>query len=289
MNIAADLRALEEKLEALRAGGATIGFVPTMGNLHQGHLSLIQQAQDAADRVVVSIFVNPMQFAAHEDLDTYPRTLEADLSALREAGVDLVFTPGTSDMYPQGSENETTIHVPTLGDGLCGKDRPGHFDGVCTVVYKLFQLVQPDVAIFGEKDLQQLLIIKKMTRDLKLPIQILSGATQRDEDGLALSSRNQYLTADERATAPLLWRTMKICADKLAQCPAEDVPAALTDARETLEKAGFAVDYLDLRTLSTLSIASDTSEACALLAAARLGRTRLIDNIQISTHRAQIG
>ncbi len=289
MNIAADLRALEEKLEALRAGGAKIGFVPTMGNLHQGHLSLIQQAQDAADRVVVSIFVNPMQFAAHEDLDTYPRTLEADLSALRETGVDLVFTPGTSDMYPQGSENETTIHVPTLGDGLCGKDRPGHFDGVCTVVYKLFQLVQPDVAIFGEKDLQQLLIIKKMTHDLKLPIQILSGATQRDEDGLALSSRNQYLTADERATAPLLWRTMKICADKLAQCPAEDVPAALTDARETLEKAGFAVDYLDLRTLSTLSIASDTSEACALLAAARLGNTRLIDNIQISTHRAQIG
>ena len=289
MNIAADLRALEEKLEALRAGGAKIGFVPTMGNLHQGHLSLIQQAQDAADRVVVSIFVNPMQFAAHEDLDTYPRTLEADLSALRETGVDLVFTPGTSDMYPQGSENETTIHVPTLGDGLCGTDRPGHFDGVCTVVYKLFQLVQPDVAIFGEKDLQQLLIIKKMTRDLKLPIQILSGATQRDEDGLALSSRNQYLTADERATAPLLWRTMKICADKLAQCPAEDIPAALTDARETLEKAGFAVDYLDLRTLSTLSIASDTSEACALLAAARLGNTRLIDNIQISTHRAQIG
>jgi pantoate--beta-alanine ligase len=281
LNIAADLRALEEKLEALRAGGAKIGFVPTMGNLHQGHLSLIQQAQDAADRVVASIFVNPMQFAAHEDLDTYPRTLEADLSALREAGVDLVFTPGTSDMYPQGSENETTIHVPTLGDGLCGKDRPGHFDGVCTVVYKLFQLVQPDVAIFGEKDLQQLLIIKKMTRDLKLPIQILSGATQRDEDGLALSSRNQYLTAAERAIAPLMWNTLQNCAEKLSGCPKEETQPLLSSARETLEQAGFSVDYLDLRTLSTLSTTCDTREDCALFVAARLGRTRLIDNIQI--------
>jgi pantoate--beta-alanine ligase len=281
LNIAADLRALEEKLEALRAGGAKIGFVPTMGNLHQGHLSLIQQAQDAADRVVASIFVNPMQFAAHEDLDTYPRTLEADLSALREAGVDLVFTPGTSDMYPQGSENETSIHVPTLGDGLCGKDRPGHFDGVCTVVYKLFQLVQPDVAIFGEKDLQQLLIIKKMTRDLKLPIQILSGATQRDEDGLALSSRNQYLTAAERAIAPLMWNTLQNCAEKLSGCPKEETQPLLSSARETLEQAGFSVDYLDLRTLSTLSTTCDTREDCALFVAARLGRTRLIDNIQI--------
>jgi pantoate--beta-alanine ligase len=282
LNIAADLRALEERLEALRAGGAKIGFVPTMGNLHQGHLSLIQQARDAADRVVVSIFVNPMQFAAHEDLDTYPRTLEADLSALRQASVDLVFTPGTSDMYPQGSENETTIHVPMLGDGLCGRDRPGHFDGVCTVVYKLFQLVQPDVAIFGEKDLQQLLIIKKMTRDLRLPIDIRGGATQRADDGLALSSRNQYLSTAERAIAPLLWNTLQNCAEKLSGCPEEETQPLLSNARETLEQAGFSVDYLDLRTLSTLSTTCDTREDCALFVAARLGRTRLIDNIQIS-------
>ncbi len=149
MIIAADSQALSEGLQALRAQNTTVGLVPTMGNLHQGHLSLIQQASNATDIVVVSIFINPMQFAAHEDLDTYPRTLEADLSALRNVGADIVFTPSSSDIYPHGSNNETAIHVPLLGDALCGKDRPGHFDGVCTVVYKLFQLVKPDVAVFG--------------------------------------------------------------------------------------------------------------------------------------------
>ena len=281
MIIAADSQALAERLHELRAGNATVGFVPTMGNLHRGHLSLIQQARDAADIVVVSIFVNPMQFAAHEDLDTYPRTLEADLSALRDANTDLAFTPCTSDIYPQGSDTETTIHVPRLGEALCGKDRPGHFDGVCTVVYRLFQLVQPNVAIFGEKDLQQLLIIKKMTRDLGLPIDIQSGATQRAADGLALSSRNQYLSADQRAIAPLLWRTLRDCADKLPQLPADEVSLTLTAARKTIEQAGFSVDYFELRSLATLSTISDTSEDCALFVAARLGHTRLIDNIQI--------
>lgn len=289
MIIAADSQALAERLHELRAGNATVGFVPTMGNLHRGHLSLIQQARDAADIVVVSIFVNPMQFAAHEDLDTYPRTLEADLSALRDANTDLAFTPCTSDIYPEGSDAETTIHVPRLGEALCGKDRPGHFDGVCTVVYRLFQLVQPNVAIFGEKDLQQLLIIKKMTRDLRLPIDIRGGATQRADDGLALSSRNQYLTAAERAIAPLLWNTLQNCAEKLSGCPEEETQPLLSNARETLEQAGFSVDYLDLRTLSTLSTTCDTREDCALFVAARLGRTRLIDNIQISAHQRLSG
>ena len=253
-----------------------------MGNLHQGHLSLIEQARNAADIVVVSIFVNPMQFAAHEDLDTYPRTLEADLAALREANTDIVFTPCSSDIYPHGSEYETTIHVPRLGEALCGKDRPGHFDGVCTVVHKLFQLVKPDVAIFGEKDLQQLLIIKKMTRDMGLTIDILSGATQRAEDGLALSSRNQYLSTGERAIAPLLWQTLQNCASTLIAATQDEVTRTLKAARNTLEQAGFSVDYLDLRTLSSLEPACDTSEDCALFVAARLGGTRLIDNIQIA-------
>jgi pantoate--beta-alanine ligase len=279
--IAADSQALRDSLTELRVGGATVGFVPTMGNLHQGHLSLIEQAQNAADIVVASIFVNPMQFAANEDLATYPRTLEADLSALREIKADLVFTPSTSDIYPQGSENETTIHVPVLGEALCGKERPGHFDGVCTVVYKLFQLVKPTVAIFGEKDLQQLLIIKKMTRDLGLPIDIQSGATQRAADGLALSSRNQYLSADQRAIAPLLWRTLRDCADKLPRLPADEVSLTLKAARKTIEQSGFSVDYFELRSLATLSTLPDTSEDCALFVAARLGHTRLIDNIQI--------
>ena len=278
---AADPQALQDKLTELRIGGATVGFVPTMGNLHQGHLSLIEQARNAADIVVASIFVNPMQFAANEDLDTYPRTLEADLCALREVKADLVFTPSTSDIYPHGSENETTIHVPILGETLCGKDRPGHFDGVCTAVYRLFQLVKPDVAIFGEKDLQQLLIIKKMTQDLGLPIDIQSGATQRAADGLALSSRNQYLTDDQRAIAPLLWQTLCDCANKLPQLPADEVNPTLKAARKKIEQAGFSVDYLELRSLSTLSTISDTSEDCALFVAARLGHTRLIDNMQI--------
>ncbi|MBT6351712.1 MAG: pantoate--beta-alanine ligase [Halieaceae bacterium] len=281
MIIAADSQALSERLQALRAQNTTVGFVPTMGNLHQGHLSLIQQASNATDIVVVSIFVNPMQFAAHEDLDTYPRTLEADFSALRNVKVDIVFTPSASDIYPHGSNNETAIHVPLLGDALCGKDRPGHFDGVCTVVYKLFQLVKPDVAVFGEKDLQQLLIIKKMTRDLKLPVDVQSGATKRAEDGLALSSRNQYLSKNERALAPLLWQTLRHSAEKLTASPANDARPILIAARKTLEQAGFSVDYLELRAISTLSAAHDATQDCALFVAARLGQTRLIDNIQI--------
>ncbi len=282
MIIAADSHALADSLTSLRTDNTSVGFVPTMGNLHQGHLSLIEQARNAADIVVVSIFVNPMQFAAHEDLDTYPRTLEADLAALRAANTDIVFTPSSSDIYPHGSEYETTIHVPRLGEALCGKDRPGHFDGVCTVVHKLFQLVKPDVAIFGEKDLQQLLIIKKMTRDMGLPIDIRSGATQRAGDGLALSSRNQYLSTDERAIAPLLWQTLQNSASTLIAAPEDEVTSTLKVACATLEQAGFSVDYLDLRTLSTLEPACDTSEDCALFVAARLGGTRLIDNIQIA-------
>ncbi len=282
MIVVSDTAALEEHLTPLRDRADTIAFVPTMGNLHDGHLALVHQAREAADAVVVSIFVNPMQFAAHEDLDTYPRTLDDDLSALREAGVDLVLTPSADDIYPDNSARHTAIHVPELGDALCGKDRPGHFDGVCTVVYKLFQLVGPDIAVFGEKDLQQLLIIKKMVADLALPIDIHSGPTKRVEDGLALSSRNQYLSPSERALAPLLWQTLKLCGAAL-KTTSECQPASIIDpARDTLEQAGFTVDYLELRELSTLQLVDDLDQDCALFVAARLGDTRLIDNIQLA-------
>ena len=282
MIVVSDTAALAEHLSPLRHRADTIAFVPTMGNLHDGHLALVRQARAAADAVVVSIFVNPMQFAAHEDMETYPRTLDDDLSALRETGVDLVLTPRADDIYPETSARHTAIHVPVLGDSLCGKDRPGHFDGVCTVVYKLFRLVGPDIAVFGEKDLQQLLIIKKMVADLSLPIDIQSGATQRAEDGLALSSRNQYLSASERAMAPLLWQTLQSCAAALTATPDCEPASIINPARETLEQAGFTVDYLELRELSTLQLVDSVDQDCALFVAARLGDTRLIDNIQLA-------
>ena len=282
MIVVADTAALAEHLGPLRHRTDTIAFVPTMGNLHDGHPALVNQARAAADAVVVSIFVNPMQFAASEDLDTYPRTLDNDLSALREAGVNLVLTPSADDIYPNGSARQTTIHVPGLGDALCGKDRPGHFDGVCTVVYKLFQLVGPDIAVFGEKDLQQLLIIKKMVVDLGLPIDIQSGPTQRAEDGLALSSRNQYLSASERAVAPLLRQTLQSCSAALTATPDGPPTSIIDPAREALERAGFMVDYLEVRELATLQLVDRMDQDCALFVAARLGETRLIDNIQLA-------
>ena len=282
MIVVSDTAALAEHLTPLRDRAETIAFVPTMGNLHDGHLALVHQARAVADAVVVSIFVNPMQFAAHEDLDTYPRTMDDDLSALREAAVDLVLTPTPDDIYPDGSARHTAIHVPKLGEALCGKDRPEHFDGVCTVVYKLFQLTRPDIAVFGEKDLQQLLIIKKMVDDLGLPIVIQSGATQRAEDGLALSSRNQYLSASERAVAPLLWQTLQSCGAALAATPVGPPASIIDPAREALEQAGFTVDYLELRELSTLQLVENVDQDCALFVAARLGDTRLIDNIKLA-------
>lgn len=281
MIVASTPSALKEHLAALRTRSVAVSFVPTMGNLHAGHLALIQQARQCAEVVVASIFVNPMQFAENEDLATYPRTMDADLAALREAGVDMVFTPNVEDIYPGGSALHTAIHVPVLGDSLCGRDRPGHFDGVCTVVCKLFQIVEPDIAVFGEKDLQQLLIIKQMVRDLGLPVEVQHGPTQRAEDGLALSSRNQYLSDAERALAPLLWQTLQDCAQALKTPAISEAERVLTPARDALQRAGFAVDYLELRTLSALDLIHQVTEDCAVFVAARLGRTRLIDNIQI--------
>ena len=282
MIVAPDTSALRRHIQGIKDRSYRIAFVPTMGNLHAGHMALVTQAQACADAVVVSIFVNPMQFAAREDLCAYPRTLDADLAALELVGVDLAFTPTVTDVYPDGFEAHTAIQVPVLGDMLCGKERPGHFDGVCTVVYKLFEMVEPDVAVFGEKDLQQLLIIKKMVNDLNLVIDIQSGPTQRAADGLALSSRNQYLTAEERAIAPRLWETLQACAEELRSAAGCESGSILDVARVSLEQEGFAVDYLELRVLSTLAESDSLSEDCALFVAARLGQTRLIDNIQIA-------
>ena len=281
MIVVSDNKALRDHLDAIRAQ-SRIAFVPTMGNLHHGHLSLVHQAKKAADIVVVSIFVNPMQFGKEEDLATYPRTIDADVAALKAAGVDVVFTPSIADIYPQGDEAHTAIRVPLLSEPLCGAQRPGHFDGVCTVVYKLFRLVQPDVAVFGEKDLQQLLIIQKMVQDLSLDIDILQGLTSRAGDGLALSSRNQYLSDAERQIAPRLWQTLQDCAQMLRGAPTVSAENTLAQASHNLAAAGVTVHNLELRELQTLTTATDLSRDCALFVAATLGATRLIDNVQIS-------
>lgn len=288
MIVVSDNSALRDYLDPVRVQ-SRVAFVPTMGNLHEGHLSLVRQAKEAADIVVVSIFVNPMQFGEKEDLATYPRTIDADVLALKTAGVDVVFTPSIADIYPQGDQAHTAIRVPLLSEPLCGAQRPGHFDGVCTVVYKLFRLIEPDVAVFGEKDLQQLLIIQKMVEDLSLNIDIRHGVTTRASDGLALSSRNQYLSATERQIAPRLWQTLQDCAQTLRGASTGSAGTILAQASDELTAAGFKVDYLELRELQTLHTATDLSHDCALFVAATLGTTRLIDNIQISAAESSMG
>ena len=288
MIVVSDNSALRDYLDPVRVQ-SRVAFVPTMGNLHEGHLSLVRQAKEAADIVVVSIFVNPMQFGEKEDLATYPRTIDADVLALETAGVDVVFTPSIADIYPQGDQAHTAIRVPLLSEPLCGAERPGHFDGVCTVVYKLFRLIEPDIAVFGEKDLQQLLIIQKMVEDLSLNIDIRHGVTTRASDGLALSSRNQYLSAAEREIAPRLWQTLQDCAQTLRGASTGSAGTILVQASDELTAAGFKVDYLELRELQTLHTATDLSHDCALFVAATLGTTRLIDNIQISAAESSMG
>jgi pantoate--beta-alanine ligase len=273
-----DVDSLRSFVRREKSRGSRIGFVPTMGNLHEGHLQLIRRAQELSDRVIVSIFVNPLQFGPQEDLDKYPRTLEADLDKLRQVGADAVYTPTTDTMYPEGMESHTKVEVPGLSDMLCGAHRPGHFVGVATVVLKLFNQVQPDIAVFGEKDYQQLCIIRKMVRDLQLPIRIEGVPTQRDEDGLALSSRNQYLSVQERQLAPELYRTL--CRVR-QQVDAGSAPLSSIEqeAADHLNSIGFSVDYLTVRRQADLSNPSPRDRELVVLAAARLGSTRLIDNL----------
>ena len=273
----AELRA---QVAAWKREGKRIGFVPTMGNLHAGHLELVTRARSLADRVVASIFVNPLQFGPNEDFDRYPRTLDADRARLDASGCDLLFAPDVAQMYPRGREQLSEVRVPALNALLDGEFRPGHFDGVSTVVSILFNQVQPDVAVFGEKDWQQLRVIRRMVADLHLPIDIVGHPTARDADGLALSSRNQYLSAQERAVAPGIFRALGDLEAKL-RGGRRDYPALQKEALMQLEASGFRPQYVEIRTPDLAAPAPDARE-WVLLVAAFLGRTRLIDNRYLS-------
>ena len=272
---------LQSALCGFRRNGQTIAFVPTMGNLHEGHLSLVRKARHLCDVVVVSIFVNPLQFGPSEDLDAYPRTLAADKEKLFAEGVQVLYAPDVEEIYPEGMQAQTIVHVPELGETLCGQSRPGHFDGVTTVVSKLFNVVQPDVAVFGEKDFQQLSIVRKMVNDLCLPIEIIGVATTRDEDGLAKSSRNGYLTFEQRRIAPVLHQTLNSYREAIA-CGFDNFLQLESHARMQLLSAGFDTDYFAIRDARTLRAVTKDTEEIAILAAARLGPTRLIDNMRLS-------
>lgn len=271
------LDALRSGIAAFKSDGTEIALVPTMGALHAGHVALIEAAKRPGRRVVASIFVNPRQFGANEDLSRYPRKETADLAMLRAAGCDLVWLPPVEAMYPEGFA--TNISVAGVSAGLDGAARPGHFDGVATVVAKLFNQVRPDVALFGEKDFQQLAVIRRMVADLDFAIEIIAVPTQRDDDGLALSSRNVYLDAAQRAAALALPRSLGVAARAIAR--GDEPGLALATARETLIAAGFAVDYVELVDAATLHGEGDRHSERRLLAAARIGATRLIDNLAI--------
>lgn len=272
---------LQSALQGFRQIGQSIAFVPTMGNLHEGHLDLVRRARRLCDVVVVSIFVNPLQFGPSEDLDSYPRTLAADKEKLFSEGVQVLYAPGVAEIYPEGMQAQTLVHVPELGETLCGSSRPGHFDGVTTVVSKLFNIVQPDVAVFGEKDFQQLSIVRKMVKDLCMPINVVGVTTARDEDGLAKSSRNGFLSLEQRRVAPVLNQTLNTCREAVA-CGFDNFLQLESHARMKLLQAGFEPDYFAIRDARTLLPVDEDTEEIAILAAARLGSTRLIDNVRLS-------
>lgn len=271
---------LRQAVGEARRNGASIGFVPTMGNLHAGHISLIERARQQCGFVVASVFVNPLQFGPNEDLATYPRTLAADQEKLEEAGCDLLFAPSVDEMYPRGMTLQTVVSVPAVSEGLCGASRPGHFDGVSTVVSKLFNMVQPDVAVFGQKDYQQLAVIRAMVRDLDIPVQIIGQPTARAEDGLALSSRNGYLTEQERATAPAIYRTLQGLGQAI-ESGQQDFAALIAQGLGELQAAGLRPDYLEIRDADTLGAAQPGSARLVLVVAAHLGKTRLLDNLVV--------
>ncbi|WP_028240686.1 pantoate--beta-alanine ligase [Stutzerimonas azotifigens] len=273
----AELRAA---IAEARSARQRIGFVPTMGNLHSGHMALIARAAQHAEFIVSSVFVNPLQFGPNEDLASYPRTLAADQEKLAAAGCHLLFAPSVEEMYPDGQDNQTRVSVAGVSAGLCGGSRPGHFDGVATVVSKLFNMVQPDTAVFGQKDYQQLAVIRTMVRDLNMPVQIVGEPTVRAEDGLALSSRNGYLSEQERAQAPVLYRTLQGLA-RAIEGGRRDYPALLDEGLDALRGAGLRPDYLEVRDALALGPASPDSPELVFLVAAYLGRTRLIDNLVV--------
>lgn len=278
MQTVQDAGALRAAIRGWRSAGQTVGFVPTMGNLHAGHFALIRLARMRADRVVASVFVNPTQFGPNEDFERYPRTLVQDQAGLAEHDCDLLFAPDVATIYPYGPANTVSLRVPQITETLEGAHRPGHFDGVATVVCKLFNLVQPDLAVFGQKDFQQLKVIERMVRDLGLPVKVIGAPTQRAQDGLALSSRNQYLSSAERVLAPRIHATLVQMRGLIARGHAVSVVEQA--AASQLERAGFAPDYVAIRRAEDL-LPPDGGERTGLvgLVAARLGNTRLIDNL----------
>ena len=272
--------AVRERVRHWRGEGRRVAFVPTMGNLHAGHVSLIEAARRHGERFVASIFVNPMQFGPNEDFAHYPRTPAQDARMLAEAGCDLMFMPDVAEIYPHGAERATRVEVPGLSSILCGEFRPGHFEGVATVVAKLFHIVDPDVAVFGEKDFQQLTIIRRMVADLCMPVTIIAAPTVREPDGLAMSSRNQYLTDEERRQAPLIHQTLLAAVQRL-RAGDQDWAAIDSVATGTLERAGFRPDYFAVRRAGDLGAPDESTRHLVVLTAARLGRARLIDNLRV--------
>jgi pantoate--beta-alanine ligase len=259
-------------------------FVPTMGNLHAGHMSLIEAARKHGKRFVASIFVNPMQFGPNEDFAHYPRTPSQDAKMLQEAGCDLMFSPEVGEIYPNGASNATRIEVPGISRVLCGEFRPGHFEGVATIVAKLFNIVDADVAIFGEKDFQQLTVIRRMVADLCLRVEIVGAPTVRESDGLAMSSRNQYLDEAQRKLAPAIYKQLQQAVAAL-QCGVRDYASIESAGRAALDGAGFRTDYFSVRDAKTLAPAKPDTRSFVVLTASRLGKARLIDNIQFLAER----
>jgi pantoate--beta-alanine ligase len=284
MEVATTVAEVRERVREWRNAGARIALVPTMGNLHAGHLSLLAAARHRAARVIASVFVNPMQFGPAEDFAAYPRTLDDDTGLLAEAHCDLLFAPSVEQVYPDGGAQPTLITVRGLATVLCGQFRPGHFDGVATVVAKLFNIVAPDVAVFGEKDFQQFIIIRRMTSDLMLPVEIVGAPTVRAADGLALSSRNRYLSPEERAIAPAIHRALQ-AAVKRIDARDHDYLAIESAGWQALAVAGLRPDYFAVRDAEDLAPPRASSRELVVLTAARLSRTRLIDNLRVPVAR----
>jgi pantoate--beta-alanine ligase len=281
MDTVTTIAAVRARVREWRKNGERIAFVPTMGNLHPGHISLIEAARSGAARFVASIFVNPMQFGPNEDFAHYPRTAAKDAQMLSAAGCDLMFMPDAKEIYPHGPERATRVEVPELSRILCGRFRPGHFEGVTTVVAALFNIVQPDIAVFGEKDFQQLTIIRRMVADLFFAIEIVAAPTLREPDGLAMSSRNQYLTVAERKIAPRLYAALQRAVERLGGATV-DFASIEHAGVAALEAAGFRPEYFSILAARDLSTPSADSRELVVLTAARLGKARLIDNLKVS-------
>jgi len=280
MQVFHHIQSLREALAAERKAGKRIGFVPTMGNLHSAHIELVKIAQRNCDVVVTSIFVNPLQFGLNEDWDKYPRTLAADSAKLEAVGCNYLFCPDEKEIYPNGMAEQTRVIVPTMTDVLCGASRPGHFEGVTTVVTKLFNIVQPDEAVFGIKDFQQLAVIRRMVEDLCIPVKITAGEIFREADGLAMSSRNGFITSDERPKVAVLNRSLNAIKQAIAD-GRRDFTVLVTEARTQIEAAGFRVDYISICNSRTLEMAAHDDREITILGAMYTQGARLIDNVSV--------